>query len=173
MGMVHDEGEVKLGKAALVETDDFIEPLAQLGRVSGGIGDAVAHVVFQELGFQSAERGVDGADGIEDIRAFPVFLDHSPDSLELADDLFHPAHERSALLAVAVHAFTHRGYGYKVKRLFFCGGIRRKGSLHDPLLRGRHFRWIEILAPDRTRAQLGARMGRVFGPAPVDPNDLD
>jgi hypothetical protein len=106
------------GEAAFVEGDDFLEALLELGWLGGGIGDAMADVVFEELGFEAAEGGVDGVDGVEDFRTLAVFLDHAADALDLACDLFDAAGEGCGLLASALHEDTHGGY-----RGFFKRGL--------------------------------------------------
>lgn len=98
------------GKPPFVERDDFIEAPVQLRRVTGVIGDTVADMIFQKFGLERPQRGMDGGDRVENIGAFPVVFNHSPDPFDLAGNLLHSVQKGRALVAIAIHTDTPRGY---------------------------------------------------------------
>lgn len=77
------------GETAFVEGDDFIESLVELRGITRGGGDTVADMIFQQLGLESSQGGVDGGDRVKDLGAFPVVFNHPPDPFDLPGDLFH------------------------------------------------------------------------------------
>ena len=90
-------------EAALVEGDQLFKASIQLRRVGRGFRDAMPDMVLQQRGFQSAQRGVDRGDGVEDFRTVAVLLDHPADPLDLPDDAVDPAGQGLALAAVSLH----------------------------------------------------------------------
>ena len=70
--------------------DQFIDFVSLFGRVTGseGIGNAMRHMVTQNLFFNLVQRRADGIDLRQDLHAVAIFIDHAQQSADLAFDPF-------------------------------------------------------------------------------------
>src|SRR5450830_1228546 len=106
--MVRSSRGVLGGGSAADETGDGVGGLADLlgaglGRLPGGVDDAVAEVVLDEADAHGLQRLRDGGDLREDVDAVDVLVDHAGDTADLALDAAQALEVVVLLVGVAVH----------------------------------------------------------------------
>lgn len=106
-----------LSQSPLVDGNDLIEPSVKLARIAGRRCHTVADMVFQQPRLQAPERRVNRRDRVQNLRAFPVVLNHPSHPLDLPGNLLNPAHQRRALVTGSLHGGINTPYGYKSKKV--------------------------------------------------------
>ena len=93
-------------REAVHRVEELLALRLGLGGVAGRerAGDAVVHVVVEDLEREALERRLDGRDLREDVDAVAVVLDHPLDPAHLALDAVEPLDERLLVRGVAVLA---------------------------------------------------------------------